>query len=71
VSMPSKIRKFKQPAKGSADLPSDKPMVIFSFQDRRFSIEWTITELFAGPAEVIPIQRKRPAPVGNGRRPST
>jgi hypothetical protein len=69
--MRSKVRKFKQPAKGPADLLPDKPMVIFSFQDRRFAIEWTITELIAGPAEVIPIRGKQPAPVGKERRPST
>jgi hypothetical protein len=57
--MPNKVRQFKQPTSGSAKMPTAPPMILFKFGERRFLIQWIITELPAVPAEVIPIQKKR------------
>ena len=42
---------------GQAAVPTDKPLVIFALGGKRVAIQWTVTELRAQPAEVIPIQR--------------
>jgi hypothetical protein len=34
--------------------------IIFELDDRRFAIDWNITELNQKPGELIPIRRKRP-----------
>jgi hypothetical protein len=35
------------------------PMIIFELDDRRFAIDWNVTELNQKPADVIPIRKKR------------
>jgi hypothetical protein len=34
-------------------------MIIFELDDRRFAIDWNVTELNQKPADVIPIRKKR------------
>jgi hypothetical protein len=57
--MTNKVREFPQPSNGHAQVPTDKPMILFSLGDRRFAVQWIITELCAQPAQVIPIHKKR------------
>ena len=35
-------------------------MIIFELDDRRFAIDWNVTELNQKPADVIPIRKKAP-----------
>jgi hypothetical protein len=59
VRMTNKVREFPQPTIGHAAAPTDEPMILFSLGDRRFAVQWIVTELCADPAEVIPIHKKR------------
>jgi hypothetical protein len=59
VPMKNKVTRFPQPRQGAAEVPSDDQMILFSMLDRRFAIQWTVTELSAKPAEVIPMQKRR------------
>jgi hypothetical protein len=34
-------------------------MILFSLADRRFAIQWSVTEVSAKPAEVISMQKQR------------
>ena len=56
--MTDKVRQFPQRANGSA-APNEEPMILFTLGDRRFTVQWIITEMRAEPAEVILLQRKR------------
>jgi len=52
-------RDFPQPRHAATEVPSDDPMIIFTLGDRRFAIQWTVTELRAKPAVVISMQKQR------------
>ena len=58
-TMPSKVRKFPQPAGGQAEVPTNEPMILFTLGHQRFAIQWIVTEISAEPAEVISIQKRR------------
>jgi hypothetical protein len=59
VPMKNKVTRFPQPRQGAMEVPSDDSMILFSLGDRRFAIQWTVTELSAKLAEVIPMQKRR------------
>jgi hypothetical protein len=59
VHMKNKITRFPQPRHAATEVPSDDPMILFTLGDRRFAIQWTVTELKAKPAEVISMQKQR------------
>ena len=59
VPMKNKVTRFPQPRQGAPEVPIDDQMILFSILDRRFAIQWTVTELSAKPAEVIPMQKLR------------
>ncbi len=42
-----------------AEIPSNEPMILFTLGDRRFAIQGIVTKIYAEPAEVIPIQKRR------------
>jgi hypothetical protein len=42
-----------------------EPLIIFALGKKRVAIQWTVTELRAKPAEVIPIQERRQRKDGN------
>ena len=56
VHMKNKVMLFPQPRQGATEVPSDS-MTLFSRGNRRFAIQWTVTELVAKPAEVISMQK--------------
>jgi hypothetical protein len=56
--MKTKVMRFPQPRHGATEAPSDDSMILFSLGDRRFAIQWIVTELSAKPAEVISIQKQ-------------
>jgi hypothetical protein len=47
-----------------------EPLIIFSLGRKRVAIQWTVTELQAEPAEVIPIQKRRPRKAATPTRSS-
>ena len=59
VPMKNKVMRSPQPRQGAAEVPSDDQMILFSMLDRRFAIQWTVTELRSKPAEVISMQKQR------------
>ena len=59
VRMKSKVTQFPQPRHAATEVPSDDPMILFSLGERRFAIQWTVTELRSKPAEVISMQKQR------------
>jgi hypothetical protein len=59
VPMKNKVMRFPHPRQGAAEVPSDDQMILFSILDRRFAIQWTVTELSVKPAEVIAMQKQR------------
>jgi hypothetical protein len=59
VPMKAKLMRFPQPCHGATEVPSDDSMILFSLGGRRFSIQWTVTELSAKPAELISMQELR------------
>jgi hypothetical protein len=59
VPMKNKVMRFPQPRHGATEVPSDDSMILFSLGDRRFAIQWIVTELSAKPAEVISMQKHR------------
>ena len=59
VHMTTKVMRFPQPRHGATELPGDDSMILLSLGDRRFAIQWTVTELSAKPAEVISMQTQR------------
>ncbi len=59
VRMKNKVMRFPQPRHGATEVPSDDAMILFSLGDRRFAIQWIVTELSAKPAEVISMQKQR------------
>ena len=61
VRMKNKVMKFPQPP-SQAKVPSE-PLIIFGLGRKRVAIQWIVTELRAEPAEVIPIQKRRPRKV--------
>jgi hypothetical protein len=61
--MKDKVRQFPQRANGSA-APNEEPMILFTLGDRRFTVQWIITEMRAEPAEVISLQKKRQGRTG-------
>jgi hypothetical protein len=66
--MKNNVTQFPQPP-GPAEIPVDKPIVIFSLGDQRFALQWTVTQVNRKPAEVIPIQERRPRKRdANGKR---
>ena len=50
VPMKNKVMRFPQPRHGATEVPSGDSMILFSLGDRRFAIQWTVTELSAKPA---------------------
>jgi hypothetical protein len=67
--MKNKVRQFPQPP-GQAEIPIDQPAIIYSFGDRRFAIQWIITEVNPQPADVVPIQKRHPRQGGHAKRRS-
>jgi hypothetical protein len=59
VRMKNKVMRFPQPRHGATEVPSDDAMILFSLGDRRFAIQWIVTELSAKPAKVISMQKQR------------
>jgi hypothetical protein len=57
--MKNNVVRFPQPHQSATEVPSDDSMMLFSLGDRRFAIQWIVTELRAKPAEVIPMQKQR------------
>jgi hypothetical protein len=58
IRMKDKVRQFPQRANGSA-ASNKEPMILFTLGDRRFTVQWIITEVRAEPAELILLQKKR------------
>jgi hypothetical protein len=56
VPMKNKVTQFPQPS-GRAEVPIDEKVIIYTFGDRRFAVQWIVTEVNPQPAEVIPIQK--------------
>jgi hypothetical protein len=69
VHMKNKVMQFPQ-RPGHTAVRADEPLVIFSLGDKRVAIQWTVTELRARPAEVIPIQKRRQPKDDNSKRRS-
>jgi hypothetical protein len=59
VRMKNKVLRFPPPRHAPTEVPSDDPMILFSLGDRRFAIQWIVTEVSAKPAEVISMQMQR------------
>src|ERR1700681_3400503 len=59
VRMKNKVMRFPQPRHAATEVPSDDAMILFSLGDRRFAIQWTVTEVSAKPAKVISMQKQR------------
>ena len=57
--MKNKVTRFPQPRHTATEVPTYDPMILFSMLDRRFAIQWTVTELRSKPAEVISMQKQR------------
>jgi hypothetical protein len=57
--MKNKVLRFPQPRHAPTEVPRDDRMILFSLGDRRFAIQWTVTELNAKPAEVIAMRQQR------------
>ena len=56
--MTDKVRRFPKRVNGSA-AANEQSMILFTLGDRRFTVQWIITEMRAEPAEVIPLQKMR------------
>jgi hypothetical protein len=59
IRMKNKVMRFPQPRRRATEVSSDDAMILFSLGDRRFAIQWIVTELSAKPAEVISMQQQR------------
>jgi hypothetical protein len=59
VPMKNKITQFPKLPHIRPRVPIEQPMVLFTFGDQRFGIQWIVTELSAEPADVISIQEQR------------
>ena len=59
VRMKSKVTQFPQPRHAATEVPSDDSMILFSLGERRFAIQWIVTEVNGKPAEVISMQKQR------------
>jgi hypothetical protein len=66
--MKNKVMKFPQPF-AQAKVPGE-PLIIFALGRKRVAIQWIVTELRAEPAEVIPIQKRRPRKAATPTRSS-
>jgi hypothetical protein len=55
--MKNKVMQF--PQRPSLVKVPGEPLIIFGLGRKRVAIQWTVTELRAEPAEVIPIQERR------------
>jgi len=58
VPMKTKVMRFPQPRHAATEVPSDDAMILFSLGERRFAIQWTVTELRSKPPEVISMQKQ-------------
>ena len=63
IRMKDKVRQFPQRANGSA-ASNEEPMILFTLGDRRFTVQWIITEMRAEPARSDPASEEAP-----GNRP--
>jgi hypothetical protein len=59
VPMKNKVTEFPQPRHVATEVPSDDAMILFTLGERRFFIQWTVTDVSGKPAEVISMQRQR------------
>ena len=59
VPMKNKVTEFPQPRHAATEVPSDDPMILFSLGERRFAIQWTVTEVRSKSAEVISLRKQR------------
>jgi hypothetical protein len=66
--MKNKVIQFPQPP-GLVKVPGE-PLIIFALGRKRVAIQWTVTELRAEPAEVIPIPKRRRRKDLNSKRRS-
>jgi hypothetical protein len=66
--MKPKVMPFPQ-TPGPAKVPGE-PLIIFGLGRKRVAIQWTVTELQAEPAEVIPIPKRRQRKDSNAQRRS-
>jgi|HubBroStandDraft_4_1064222.scaffolds.fasta_scaffold2097088_1 hypothetical protein len=66
--MKNKVMQFPKPP-GPVKVPGE-PLIIFGLGRKRVAIQWTVTELRAEPAEVIPIPKRRQRKDGNAQRRS-
>ena len=57
VRTKNNVMRFPKPP-GPAKVPGE-PLIIFGLGRKRVAIQWTVTELRAEPAEVIPIPKRR------------
>jgi len=57
--MKNKVTQFPQPRHAATEVPSDDPMILFSLGERRFAIQWIVTEVSGEPAGVISMQKQR------------
>jgi hypothetical protein len=64
--MKNKVMQFPPPC-AQVKVPGE-PLIIFALGRKRVAIQWTVTELRAEPAEVIPIQEGRQRKDGNFKR---
>ena len=64
VPMKNKVTQFPQPRHAATEVPGHDPMILFTLGERRFAIQWTVTEVRSKSAEVIslpkPRRRKKP-----------
>ena len=58
VRMKNKVTEFPQPRHTATEVPANDPMILFTLGDRRFAIQWTVTEVRSKPAEVISMQKR-------------
>jgi hypothetical protein len=57
--MKNKVTQFPQPRHTATELLSDDRMILFTLGDRRFAIQWIVTEVSGKAAEVISMQKQR------------
>jgi hypothetical protein len=59
VRMKNKVVQFPKTLQPSSKGPNDEPKILFTFGGQRFTIQWTVVQVSAKPADVISIERYR------------
>jgi hypothetical protein len=59
VRMKNKVTELPQPRHTATEVLGGDAMILFTLGERRFFIQWTVTDVSGKPAEVISMQRQR------------